>query len=375
MTRNGARLEAVPPRLLYIHMAALGDAIMASPALRLLKEGLPRWQIEVLARGQAVEYFSGLSCVDRVIRFVDERYVERRRPWRLLQGWTDLRRLFRELRGARYSAVVQWRGQLPDTLMSVVTRARHRVAGVQSIHRRSLFPVERMGFLVTDLVPVTNPHSHMVEAMVAPARYLVGKLGGTVPEISNLPLEYPLQPADHAEAEAFLHAHGISPERPFAMVSLSAKTAVNTWPNDRFAQVADHLQRRHGLAVVLTGIPEHLDREAAVAGTMRTPAIRTVGRLRFGPVCAALARCSLLVSLNTGISHIAAALRIPVVVLSGRDGASISPWRTRHRVVTRNSFYPQRHPHERDWATLVPLISVGDVTGAVDELMADMRQP
>lgn len=356
------------PKLLYIHMAALGDAVMASPALRMLKLGLPEWRIAVLARTHTRDYFQSLPYVDEVVPFVDDRHVDRKKPWRLLRGWPDSRRLFGKLRAEGYSAVIQWRGQLPDTLMSVCTRAHHRIAAVQSIHRKSPLPVEKLRFLVTDLVAV-SPNAHLVEAMTTPAVFFLEKLGVRAPANSDLSLDYPLRPADYAAADDFLRAEGLSPGNPLACISISAKTAVNTWLPERFAAVADYLQSEQGLRVVLTGLPAHLGRETEVASRMATPPVRSVGRLPFGGVCALVARSRLLVSLNTGLSHIAAALRVPVVVLSGRDGASITPWGTPHRVVTRNSFYPRRHPDRRQWASLVPLVTVDEVKAAAGALL------
>lgn len=370
---QSAHGDVAPPtrRVLYIHMAALGDAIMASAALRLLKQGLPGVQVDVLARRSAVEYFSSLTSVDRVVPFVAERFIDRRRPWKMLQAPGELVRVLRALRRGRYHAVVQWRGQIPDTLMSAFTSAPHRVAAVQSIHRRSFIPVERVPFLVTDLVPVTDPGAHMVEAMAAPAHHLVRKLGGRPATEPALKLEFPLSNADEQAAQAFIAAHNLEEGVPMAMVAISARTAVNTWPGDRFGAVADYLRISHGLRVILSGVPEHRARETEIAERMRTQPVRATGRLSFGGVCALLRRCRLLVSLNTGVSHAAAALRVPVVVLSGRDGASITPWGTPHRVVTRNPHYPARHPQPREWAGLVEKITAAEVNAAADALLGD----
>lgn len=365
------RQDPHPPSLLYIHMAALGDAVMASAALRLLKQRLPEWQIHVLARSPVVSYFQSLSSIAQVVPFVDDRFVDRRKPWKLLGATRATARLARQLRKNGYTAALQWRGQFPDTLMNACTGARHRLATIQSVHRPSPIPAERIRFLLTDLVEATSPDLHLVEVMAAPARYFLENVLGQIPNHTPLFLEYPLTGYDHQAANTFLSERGVVPAEPLACVSLSAKTTVNTWSADRFAAVADHLQARHGLRVVLTGLPAHREKEAEIAAKMKTAPLRSTGQLSFGGVCALLSRSQILLSLNTGISHIAAALRVPVVVLNGRDGASITPWGTRHRVVTRNSYYPRRHPNEREWAGLVPLISVAEVNDAVDALLCE----
>lgn len=363
------------PRLLYIHMAALGDAVMASAALRLLKRRLPEWELHVLARSSVVPYFQSLASVDHVVSFVDDRFVDRKRPWKLLGSPGAMAQLARRLRKSRYSAALQWRGQFPDTLMNASTGARHRIGTVQSVHRRSPIPVERIGFLLTDLVQATSPDLHLVEVMAAPARHFIETVLNQTPDEWPLVLEYPLTRYDHQAAVAFLAERGVGPTAPLACVSLSAKTRVNTWPAERFAAVADHLQSQHGVRVVLTGLPTHLEKESEIAAKMTTAPLRATGQLSFGGVCALLSRSQISLSLNTGISHIAAALRVPTVVLNGRDGASITPWDTPHRIVTRNPYYPLRHPDERQWASLVPLITVAEVNDAVDSLLCEIHVP
>ena len=344
---------------------------MASPALRLAKQGLPEWSLSVLARTHTRDYFLTLPYVDEVVEFVEDRHLDRKRPWKIFNGWNDSLRLFKQLSTGGYSAVIQWRGQLPDTLMSACTGARHRIAAVQSIHRKSALPVEKVRFLVTDLAPVLHPGAHLVEAMAAPVILLLEKLGRHLPN-PDLSLDYPLRSSDHEAAAAFLRAERLPDDTPLACVGISAKTAVNAWPVERFAAVADYLQQEHGLRVVLTGTPNHLERENEIVSRMSTKPIRSIGRLPFPALCAVLARSRLLVSLNTGLSHIAAALRVPVVVLNGRDGSSITPWGTSHRVVTRNPFYPRRHPDSRRWASLVPLITIEDVCAGVDDLLKEV---
>lgn len=356
--------------ILFIHMAALGDAVMSSPALRILKITFPDAQLTVLARTHAMEYFRALRYVDRVVPFIDERHVDRRRPWRLLRSSGEIVRLLRDLRSGRFDLTIQWRGQLPDTLMSRLTGARRRVAGVQSIHRRSPLSVERIGFMVTDLVTFDRPSGHLVEAMAAPSLFLFKELQGETLEIPQLSLDYPISPAGREEADRFLRSKKLTDE-PIALVSISSKSSFNRWTSEGFAKVADHLHHRHGMRVMLTGLPSDAERESEISSLMMTEPICTTGRLTFAGVCGVLEKGRLLVSLNTGISHIAAALRVPVVLLNGRDGASISPWGVPHRVVTRNQYYPKRHPNPKEWPGLVPMITPVEVEQSVDALIAE----
>lgn len=350
-------------------MAALGDAIMASPALALLRAGLPGWRVSVLAKTQGVEYFRSLGSVDEVIPFVPSRYLDRARPYRLPLGAVAAWRVAVRLRAARFTASLQWRGQLLDTLLSRLTGAEHRVAGVQSIHRRAPIPVEKVPWLVTELVPYRDEPGHLVEALAAPVRGLLAKLGRPEATSALGPLEYPITAADRAQAGRFAAAVELGPD--YACIGIGARTTYNAWPAERFATVGDEFFAAHGLRVLLTGAPEHRGFEDEVARRMRHPPIRSAGALGLGAVAALVEGARVVVALNTGLAHIAAACRRPVVVLSGRDGAAISPWRTPHRVVTRNPHYPARHPDRWAWGGLVGLIPTEDVVAAARSLLAE----
>jgi ADP-heptose:LPS heptosyltransferase len=98
--------------------------------------------------------------------------------------------------------------------------------------------------------------------------------------------------------------------------------------------VADALAGR-GLRVVLTGSAGEASLTSAVATAMRAPALDLAGRTELGTLGALVRDAALLVSNDTGLSHVAAALRVPsVVVASGSDIRRWSPLDSaRHRVL------------------------------------------
>ncbi|MDX2187255.1 MAG: glycosyltransferase family 9 protein [Opitutaceae bacterium] len=356
-----------PREILYLHMAALGDAVMASPAMTVLKAACPEARITVLARAQAQAYFATLPQVDRVIPFVGERHVDRRRPWRLLGAPSELQRVVKEVRSTRWHACLQWRSQLPDTLLSGLSRASHRIVGIQRIHRPATLGAEQLGMFFTERVPLTGENAHLVEAFALPVLALLRKWEVMPP--SELPgLTYPIGLEERRAAQEFLLINGVRSHERLAMINISAKSEFNRWTDDKFSALGDGLAEM-GMRVVLSGVPEHREREIVIASRMKSPPVLSTGRLSMGAVAAVLERCRVLVALNTGIAHVSAALQVPVVVLNGRDGASITPWKVPHRVVTRNSHYPKRHPDPKVWPSLVPLIEPQEVIAAVQELV------
>jgi ADP-heptose:LPS heptosyltransferase len=85
-------------------------------------------------------------------------------------------------------------------------------------------------------------------------------------------------------------------------------------PSGRFAAVADGLARQ-GYQVVLTGSSEEAELTAAVAREMKAPAIDLGAKTTLGSLAVLLSNCRLLLSNDTGVSHLASALKTPSLIL------------------------------------------------------------
>lgn len=180
-------------------------------------------------------------------------------------------------------------------------------------------------------------------------------------------LEFPLTEADRAELAAA--APGLDGGEGFACIHPGASTAGKRWPAERFAAVADALAER-GLRVVLTGGADERYATAAVARAMRAPALDLAGRTGLGALGALLADARIVVCNDTGVSHLADALRVPsVVVFMAADPARWAPAdRALHRPLGLPAgFAPP--PWMRDPAgAWVP--DVAEVLGEADVLLA-----
>lgn len=145
-------------------------------------------------------------------------------------------------------------------------------------------------------------------------------------------LEFPLQDIDY---QALRKAGQFRPPPgSYACIHPGARLESRRWLPKRFAFVADGLAEQ-GLQVVLTGSAEERPIVDAVLREMRAPSIDMCGRTELGSLAALIAGARLLVSNDTGISHIAAAVATPsVIVCSGADPQRWAPLdRKRHRVL------------------------------------------
>lgn len=138
-------------------------------------------------------------------------------------------------------------------------------------------------------------------------------------------LEFPLDERDADE----LMQDGLAGELvpgSYICIHAGARWRDKCWPPQRFAEVADCLADDFGLSIVLTGSAKEADLAAAVASCMRHRAINAARPISIGAMAALMNGARLLVCNDTGVSHIAAGLRLPsVVIFSKADMRRWSP--------------------------------------------------
>jgi ADP-heptose:LPS heptosyltransferase len=150
-------------------------------------------------------------------------------------------------------------------------------------------------------------------------------------------LEFPIRAADRAALAALTAAEDLQPGR-YICIHPGASVPQRRWPAARFAAVAAAIVG-HGLRVVLTGTAAEAELTGLVARAGRAMSLDLAGRTDLGTLAALLEGARLLICNDTGVSHLAAALRVPSVVIS--TGNNPERWAPadyeRHRVLCRES--------------------------------------
>jgi ADP-heptose:LPS heptosyltransferase len=154
---------------------------------------------------------------------------------------------------------------------------------------------------------------------------------------------------------------------PFAVLNPSAHSTVARWPIEYFLRLADKLQSEHGLLPVFIGV----DTDDSIIDTRF---LNLAGKTDLAELGWLLKHARVLVTRDTGPSHLAAAVGCPVVVIFGRTAPIYGPtrWRplTEKAVIVTKSVPRKRwESQEKYWRRSFAAIQVEEVEAAVRQAL------
>lgn len=275
-------------RILMIRMSSLGDIILTTPVLRLVRHYCPEAQIEFLVKAEYQDVLRENPCVDRL--------------W-LLDTRQPLRHMLRQLRQTRYDLVLDLHRTLRSRLLYRGVSSRRRLAyGKRTLRRALLVHLKWNTLRAKTPVP---------ELYAAPLRHLgmTAPLAGTDMYID----------AESREAvrKDLVQTFAGQTERPLLAVAPGSRWPTKRWPVERFAQVAQELATRHDAGVVIVGDRHDEPMAADLCRRLSAPVLNRVGQLSIMQTAALLQRTNLLLSNDSGLMHMATALQVPVVAVFG----------------------------------------------------------
>ena len=300
--------------ILVVKLAGIGDLLLATPALRALRETYPQARIDLLVTPDSAGLLNGWEVIDHVI--VLNKYLFDY-PLQVLKNPRNLQRLallWHELRGGDYDAVLLLHhltlpfGRLKHQLLMRATGARWR-AGLDNGHGRGWFlnvRVKDAGFGAI----------HEAEYNLAVAE----AVGATT---SDRSLTVPLSEVDYAQARQLLYGDEASTgdQRPIIAMhpGSGGYSTARRWAPEHFAQLADTLFQDVGGQLILLGGPEEAGLHRHFMGMMRSgmPVRSFAGKASIKATAATLEQADLFVGNDSALVHVAMAVGTPTVAIFG----------------------------------------------------------
>jgi len=295
--------------VLIIRQDALGDLVLTTPVYRAVRTKAPNAKLTVMCGPSFGSLFEHNECVKTVLR-----------TGRSIGALRQIRKAA-SLRRMRFDAAILLKPRSGDhTVLAKLAGIPVRIGNTDRWY----------GCLLTHNLWADLPHElHEVRRNLMHVEPLLGEK----PRETNLEFE-PGPPANRRATQ-------LVGNEPFFVVAPTTGGSEAAWGPERFGEVARHVMNSTGMRCMVTGTPGDEPVAGLVCRIAGNKAQSLAGQLSLSELSATLQRSSLIISGSTGALHIAAAHRVPAVVIStmsDSDGRVIrwAPWMTDHESVTPN---------------------------------------
>lgn len=323
-------LQSLPSdaRILWIRLRSLGDTLLSTPLYTALKSWRPDLRLSVLVESPNDEVLRNNPDLDNVISI-------RASDKSALSVFAARYGALKQIRAAKFDCCINLHGGVTSAWLTALSGAHHRV-GMSTFRNR-------IAYNCIVEVPRGKPADrkpHTIEYQISWLNYL-GLPRGPIPPLRLVP-----DPSRQVSALGKLHDAGLDTGRDYAVIHPGSRYQTKEWPAEGFAAIADEITIKYGIQVLLLGGPgeeEKIGRVAKLCGSK--PVV--VQNVSVADMVWAIRGAKLFVGNDSGPTHIAAALQIPIVVLFGSSDSQVwFPWKSSHQIV-QNDFACNPCPGQR----------------------------
>lgn len=319
-------MPALTANILVRGLNRLGDAVMSTPALQRLRQARPEARISILTHEKLAGLWEGQPFLDEVITF---------------RSAESVFAIGKKLRDKNFSEAVAFPNSVRSAIELRLARIPRRIGvarpgrgfflthalpprpGAVAMHKRSDSEIHDR--IAREAAADTFPaEAHQIHDYL----YLTKALGASP---DPLPPQIYLEDSKVEQAWRQLHLESESEDRPWFGLNPGAEYGpAKRWPAKRFAAAAVMLHKRTKCRWLVFGgkedadLAEGITTEIRYSGVPPDAVLNLAGKTTLPQLAAALKRCSMVLTNDTGPMHLAAAIGTPVVVPFGSTSPELT---------------------------------------------------
>ena len=351
--------------ILCIRPDNMGDLIMSGPAIRALKESYDA-QITMLTSSMAKGIIKHMPEIDDVIIFD--------LPWVKTADTPDpetFNRVVSVIKERQFDAAVIF------TVFSQNPQPTAMLAYLAGIPKILAYCRETPYHLINNWVPDKEPYD-MVKHQVRRDLDLVATVGAfTQNEKLKIKVDEDLPPTVAGK----LQETGLDLDKPWLLMHAGVSELKREYPLEQWADAGKQLIA-NGYQLILTGSTAERQLTDELAMQIGAGSFSAGGLFTLAQFICLVKQAPLLVSVNTGTIHIAAAVGTPVVVLYAQTNPQHTPWGVPHKVLEfavpthlRSKNEVIAYVNKTHYNTPAPMPTAEDIVDAVNELLNSPSSP
>jgi heptosyltransferase-2 len=308
-------------KILIVSLSGIGDALMFTPALKLLRQELPNDTIDALVMFKgAADLFKDNLQLNNVYHFDF-----------LKEGAVNSLKYLFGLR-KKYDATISVypSNRKEYNIINFLLGAKKRV-GVKYLRR----DFRNLGFL-NNIIVTENDNLHNVKTNINLIEALLNKSFEDEPQ-----LEIYLSDEDTKAANDYLLNAGIKEEELVIGIHPGCATLKNhikrRWEPEKFAELGRRLIEGRNAKLLIFGGNDEEELKNEIKNRIDSANVFIINSGSILESAAIMSRCNVFVTNDSSQMHIAAALGLKTVAIIGPTNQHyIHPWKTDHKIVSLN---------------------------------------
>ncbi len=276
-------------KILVIRFSSIGDIVLTTPLLRVLKKRFPAAKIDFVSKVQFRDVLSTNPHLHSIYTFDPH------------DKHAALKTLRHELRANRYDLIIDAHNNFRSHYVRKIPGAR--IVQLKKYKWRRFFLVHCGWNFYRDIVPVYKRYINTVASFGV--------------KDDGQGLEFFVDPTIQSNVQDQLQQRGWSSDRPTLAIAPGASFATKRWPVERFAHVAQKLINDFDVQILLLGDQNDAELTRALNTALSIPAIDCAGQFNLMESACALNCADALLTNDTGLMHLGTALKKPVVAVFG----------------------------------------------------------
>lgn len=308
-------------KILILALSGIGDALMFTPAIKLLKEELPDCHLDALVMFKGVnDIYKRNENIENVF-YYDFIHAGVKKSFSYLM----------KLRGKYDASINVYPSNRREyNIFSFLLGAEKRTA-VRYLHRGFV----NLGFLNNNTV-LENDNLHNVEENLRLAEKVLGKNFDKKPQLEFYVTKEDLDYADeYFKNTNIIEQHLVIGFHPGCAVFKNH--IKRRWEPEKFAELGRQLIEKNNAKILIFGGSDETELKKQVAAGINSKDAFVVEPENLGQTAVIMKRCNLFITNDSSLMHVASALQLNIIAIIGPTNMNyIHPWKTNYRIVSLN---------------------------------------
>lgn len=298
-------------KILIIKLSSIGDVVHTLPALHALRNTYPSAKIDWLVEEEASNILRGHPLLNEV-------FVIKKKGW--LKDFKSQYNIVRKIQHNDYDVVLDFQGLFKSGIWVFLSKGRRRIGFDNARELSRLFLNERS--------PVYDPDIHAVD------RYLDLVTSRLDIKVDEIVFPIPITATEKNNISELLKISGIEDKTPFIIINHAARWKTKLWGSEKFASLCNEIINKFPCKVIIVGASSRKGHKTETPSPCHLPikggeekgegVIDFTGKTTLKELAYLMSLSILVITVDSGPMHIAAAMNVPVIAIFG----STAPWRT-----------------------------------------------